>query len=189
MRYVHYNETTGDIIGFYDDETHTTIPEPNITITEQEWFDFFNVDSRKRVDVNTQTFVSISSEEFIEVDKSTSLADIDGAAERARLRYITSGAGQALTYSEKADEAADYVAAGYPADTSNYPHIAAEIAATGKTKEQAADDILSTKSAWISVSANIEQHRLGGKKNVADATTSEEIISARDAAITALNAI
>ena len=94
---------------------------------------------------------------------------IDEAAERARLRYITGGAGQAMAYQEKGEEAADYIAAGYPADLSSYPFIEAETIATGKTATQAADDIIDQKSAWITVGSHIEKVRLGGKKDVDDA--------------------
>lgn len=114
---------------------------------------------------------------------------IDMQAEQARLRYVTGGAGQAMAYQEKADEASDYVAAGYPVDLSSYPFIQAEINATGKTKEAAADDILTQRSAWITVGASIEEERLGGKKAVDDAVDQGGIDTARDAALAALEAI
>lgn len=36
MYYGNYNEI-GDYIGFYSDEIHTFIPEPNILLTTEEW--------------------------------------------------------------------------------------------------------------------------------------------------------
>ena len=44
----------------------------------------------------------------------------------ARARYITIAPGQDATYAAKYADAAAYAAAGYPADTSNYPWIEAE---------------------------------------------------------------
>ena len=70
-----------------------------------------------------------------------------------------------------------------------YPFIQAEVNATGKTNEQAADDIVAAKSAWISTAASIEQERLGGKKAVEDASTIAEVSIARDAAVTAIRGL
>lgn len=37
MKYAHYNKETNKILGFYDDEIHESIPEPNIKISDDEW--------------------------------------------------------------------------------------------------------------------------------------------------------
>ena len=37
MYYANYEETTGQILGFYDDEIHTEIPEPSIALTDEQW--------------------------------------------------------------------------------------------------------------------------------------------------------
>lgn len=39
MKYAHYNEETKEILGYYDDELHEVIPEPNINLSEEEWQD------------------------------------------------------------------------------------------------------------------------------------------------------
>jgi len=114
---------------------------------------------------------------------------IDSAAGRARERYATTTPGQAETYIEKGEEAADFVVAGYPADLTAYPFIRAEVNATGKTATQAADDILARRSAWIAVGASIEQERIGGKIAVDAATDIAGVEAARDAAIAALDSI
>ena len=114
---------------------------------------------------------------------------IDGESELTRLRFITNGAGQAMAYQEKADEATDYVVAGYPADLTSYPFIQAEVNATGKNATQAADDILATRSAWIAVSAAIEEIRLGAKKQVNEAANTGEIDTIVTNATTALEGI
>lgn len=114
---------------------------------------------------------------------------IDAAAERARMRYLTSGAGQAQVYLEKVEEAADYIAADYPSECDGYPYIQAEINATGKTARQVADDIIAAKSAWQAVSVQIEEARLGGKRVIEEATNTQDIKSARDSTIASLDAI
>ena len=120
---------------------------------------------------------------------------VDSAAEKARLRFITNGSGQAMVYQEKADEAADFIANSYPAPTGSpptyvgYPFIQAEINATGKTKEQAADDIIAQRTAWVATGAQIEEERLGGKSAIDSASDETGVNSARDSAITNLDAI
>lgn len=114
---------------------------------------------------------------------------IDDHAEYKRLQYITDGAGQALVYLEKGKQAEDYVGAGYPVDLTNYPFIDAEINATGKTKEDAADDILTQRAAWISLGASIEEIRLTSKKNIDAAINQAEIDSSTTTGLSALDAI
>ncbi len=114
---------------------------------------------------------------------------IDASAGRARSRYITTAPGQEMTYLEKSEQAADYVTAGYPADTSNYPFIQAEMNATGLSKEDAADGILAQKSAWIAIGVQIEEHRLGGKAAVDAATDLAGVDSAVAAAVALLDAV
>lgn len=37
MKYVNYNTDTNEILGYYDDSIHNTIPTPNIKISDDEW--------------------------------------------------------------------------------------------------------------------------------------------------------
>lgn len=127
--------------------------------------------------------------ELIPTAKALAKREIDIAAETARAKYITLGSGQAMAYQEKGEEAADYVTAGYPVDLSNYPWIQAEVDATGKTSTQAADDILSTKSTWVTVGAQIEKERLLGKITVENAIDIDAVNTAKNTAITLLQAI
>ena len=114
---------------------------------------------------------------------------IDVTAERARLRYITDGAGQASVYQEKAAEADAYITAGYPVDLTSWPFIQAEVNATGLTSTQAADAIVAQRNTWRILGANIEEERLGGKAAVNAAVDEAGIVLARSTAIVALDAI
>ena len=133
----------------------------------------------------------LAAEAALEVPRAQALAyrEIDQAAERARLRYITDGAGQAQTYQEKSEEAADYVAAGYPADTSNYPFVQADANAYVSTPTEAADYILLKRSEWVVLGSAIEEIRLGGKKIIFDAVDTATIETTRVATIAALDLI
>ena len=37
MKYVNYDKETNRVLGFYDDEIHESIPEPNIKISDEAW--------------------------------------------------------------------------------------------------------------------------------------------------------
>lgn len=100
---------------------------------------------------------------------------VDQHAERSRMQLITPGYGQMLIYQEKCEEAVDYIAAGCPQDLSQYPLILCEVNATNKTGQQTAEDIIAAKSSWITQAANIEQVRLGAKKQIDSATTEQQV--------------
>lgn len=121
--------------------------------------------------------------------KSRALIEIDTAAERARLRYITPGAGQAQTYQMKLEQAQAYQSAGSPADASPWPFIAAESAALAVTPAEAAALIIATRDAWVTVGAAIEQARMGGKRAVTQSASIESVNNARAAALNTLEHI
>ena len=37
MKYACYDQNTGKVIGFYDDTIHTSIPEPNVQLTDDQF--------------------------------------------------------------------------------------------------------------------------------------------------------
>lgn len=112
-------------------------------------------------------------------------AVIDAHAGATRMKFITVAPGQEMTYLEKADEAADFVAAGYPADLSSYPFIQAEVNATGQTATEAADAIIAQKGAWITIGSEIEEHRMTGKTQMASAANQTDV----DAIVSSIKAL
>ena len=185
MKYGIFN-TDGLPEGFYDDVIHSTIPSDAEAITDEQWKELLDHPGKRRWDGSNVVELVIQPD--LDLVREGGIMVIDNTAEEARERY-TQRALQSIVHLEKAEEAADYVAAGYPSDTSNFPFMQAEIEATGKTKEQAADDILTKKSEWISVCALIEKHRLAGKKLVEEATDKENIDMAVAQTTTLLEAV
>jgi hypothetical protein len=108
----------------------------------------------------------------LESQKTALKVALDGAAESARLKYITGGAGQALTYSQKADEAMRYVASAEPVAT-DYPLLSAEIGITAPTIGEVATIVAGAYAQWQQIGAAIEATRLGGKAAVDAAETVE----------------
>lgn len=95
---------------------------------------------------------------------------IDAEAETQRLRFITGGAGQALTYAQKADEAKAFLAASDPVDA-DYPLLVAEIGITAPTILEVATVVHAAYAQWQQIGAAIEAMRLGTKAGIEDAAT------------------
>lgn len=41
-KYAYFNKDTFEILGYYDDSIHESIPEPNIKITDEQWQEAIN---------------------------------------------------------------------------------------------------------------------------------------------------
>ena len=104
--------------------------------------------------------------------KSYLMARIDADAETARLAHITGGAGQAMTYGQKAAEAKACLADAAP-DAAAYPLLSAEIGITAPTLEEVAAVVAAAHAAWTLTGAQIEALRLGAKAAVAAAADAE----------------
>ncbi len=120
--------------------------------------------------------------------KAQAAAEIDMAAGEARARAIPASQLIDQEYQLAKTEAQTFKAAGYPADAIP-ASIAASMAARGTTAQQEADDILARAAALELLLVTIRQKRLTGKDNTEAATTNDAVITARDAAITELNAL
>ena len=111
--------------------------------------------------------------------KSALRQAIDEAAETERARWITLGAGQAMTYQAKAIEAAAISSDPSP-DPAGYPLLAAEIGITAPDLAGVAAVVLAQHAAWTAAGAAIEAARLSGK---ADVTAAADATAARAAAV------
>lgn len=109
-------------------------------------------------------------------------AKIDAAAEAERLRYITGGAGQAMTYQRKADEARACLTATDPMPA-DYPMLAAEIGISAEDLAGVAQIVNAAYEAWLAVGSQIEAERLGTKAAIDAATTVEEASAAAEAVV------
>lgn len=114
-------------------------------------------------------------------------AVIDVAAEQTRLRFITAGAGQAMVYQAKMEEARRYLAADPAPETlDDYPLIAAEVDITAVDAQAVIAIWQQMEAGWRQVAAAIEAARLGGKAAVAAAAAAGNFAGlalARDTAL------
>lgn len=100
--------------------------------------------------------------------KSEAQTQIDRAAETERLKYITPGNGQMLTYQQKAEEAEAFVADPDP-DPVDYPLLSVEVGITGATIADVAAVVVASFTQWQQIGSAIEAIRLGAKKAVSEA--------------------
>lgn len=112
--------------------------------------------------------------------KAALKARVDAAAETERLKYITPGAGQAMTYQQKIEEVRALAQDTEP-DAANYPLLSAEIGITAPSLEDVATAVLGAYQQWQQIGAAIERVRLGTKAAI-DATASREEAEAAAAA-------
>jgi hypothetical protein len=111
--------------------------------------------------------------------KAGLLVKLDRDAERVRLIYITPGAGQAMTYQEKAEQANAVLDLGEEAANAlteaervaQFQVLAASVGLEADTLFAAADLVMARKEAWASIGGVIERVRLAGKKAIGEAQT------------------
>lgn len=106
--------------------------------------------------------------------RAKALISIDVAAEVARLRFITPGAGQAMVYQAKGEEARAALADTAPTPDA-YPLLAASLGIDGETVSEVATAILAIETQWRVVAAQIERTRLLAKRDVGAAADGDAV--------------
>ncbi len=104
-----------------------------------------------------------------------SLAErIDTEAEQVRLRFVTGGAGQAMTYARKEAEARAWtIDSSVPT-----PFLDAEATATGQPLSAVAAEVVARADAWVQIGSAIEGTRMGAKAAMEQADTLAGIVAA-----------
>ena len=121
---------------------------------------------------------TLSQIEDLLTPRSTLLSQVDADAERVRLRYITPGAGMAMTYIEKRDQANAVHGMGQQAAnalteqerTEQFPTLAASVGLEAPTLWDCAILVIQRAEAWATLSNAIERTRFAGKKAISDAS-------------------
>jgi hypothetical protein len=113
--------------------------------------------------------------------RAAAIAKIDAAAELARGRYITLGAGQAMTYLEK-ERQAETVCADPNINPNLVRLVAIDAERYNVTLLDAAAVILTMAESWRVVGPMIEDKRMVAKDLVAAATTPAAIEAATEIA-------
>lgn len=99
-------------------------------------------------------------------------ANIDAEAEAQRLKYITPGSGQAMTYVRKVEQAKAAQAHADP-QPGDYPLLDASVGLDGADILAVAASVLAMDAAWEQIGTAIEKARLSAKKAIDLARTVE----------------
>jgi hypothetical protein len=120
--------------------------------------------------------------------QADALATIDTTAERARLRYITGGAGQDATYVRKEQQARAWQAAGFAGQAPSFIHAEAE--ALGINAQTLAEQVLQLADYWSDVKGpQIEATRRKWKVLISAATALADLPALVEAGQAALDAL
>lgn len=106
--------------------------------------------------------------------RGTIMIRIDAAAEQVRQRFLTPGAGQAMTYARKEAEARAWTLDS----TAATPFLSAEAPARGMTIAALATEVIQLADAWTAIGSAIEGMRMGAKTAIAAAHTLGAIVAA-----------
>lgn len=120
--------------------------------------------------------------------KLAMLMQVDAAAGRARLRYITDIPGQTETYRVKEDQARMWQEAGFMGEPPSF--IKAEATATGKAPQVIAESVLAAADFWIENKApEIEATRQKWKLIVSQQTKIDDLVAGMELAETELSSL
>lgn len=127
---------------------------------------------------------SALADKILTAKKEQLKASVDAAAEKERLKYITAGVGQSMTYTEKFSQAVDYSKkyTAHASDPKNTPEpndadyllLKAGLGIDGSTLLEVAETVTYAYAIWQKIGAAIEASRLESKAAIGDAKTEEE---------------
>lgn len=160
---------------FYDTRAYTDtsfIPTDAIEITEDQWKEFLNNAGRKKWVDGKIVDYTLPAPPLAEIKKQLK-QQVDMAAENERLKYITAGVGQSMTYQEKYNQAVDYskkyIAHKQAPDElpepneNDYLLLKASLGIDGDTLIEVAETITYSYAIWQQIGAAIEATRLETK--------------------------
>jgi hypothetical protein len=123
--------------------------------------------------------VAYANAKTFEDYKTATMVQIDLEAERARLQFITPGAGMAAVYLAKFDEARQFQADPNP-DPNEYPILASSVGSgDGSTIAEVAATVIGLQRQWRSIAGYIEGTRLKAKAAIKAASTLPEVQAIR----------
>jgi hypothetical protein len=123
----------------------------------------------------------------LDAERLAAHARVNAEAEQRRLLYITAGAGQALTYQRKLDEALR-LSAAMEADpqlvpaASDYPMLAATLGVDGETVVAVCAVILQRNAQFSVIGAAIERTRALANQAIEEAQTFAAVVLASQVA-------
>lgn len=181
-----FNED-GFPVAFYDTNAYddcSFIPNDTVVITEAQWQEFLKNQGLRKWVAGEVVEYTPPEPPLSEIKKQLK-QQVDMAAENERLKYITSGVGQSMTYQEKYNQAVEYskkyIAHKQAPDElpepneNDYLLLKASLGIDGNTLIEVAETVTFSFAIWQQIGAAIEAKRLETKalideaENVAEA--------------------
>lgn len=182
MRY--YSRSTGCT---YLPDIHRDLPADAVPITEARYMEVIGNPELGKIRSHDEDGLPILVDPTPSIPTAGELcAQIDTAADTARAAVVGDPT-RTIEYERAAAEAAQFKAAGYPAD--NVPRTVAAWAINGRTAQQAADDILAEAAAYTEALYQIRETRLQAKDLVRQAMEAGNTQQAQDIAAETIAAI
>lgn len=131
----------------------------------------------------------VRSERSLDAVKTEYMGRVDADAEGIRQKYVTPGAGMAMTYQEKHAQARAVDALGQTAANAlaeaeredQFPTLSASVGIEGATLWDCAQLVIQKYEQFADLSRIIERTRLQGKKAISDASDVQGVKSAYEA--------
>lgn len=165
--------------GFYTPAQAT--PADAIEISDEEYFALLEAQSHGAQIVAGEDGKPVAYREPVDMDalKTQAKRAVDSAAENERLKYVTPGQGQSLTYQRKLEEARLATSQDDP-PPEDFPFLAASVGIDGDTVKSVAGVVIEMDRQWSSIGASIEKTRLTAKRDIdraKDAQSVETVLS------------
>lgn len=180
-----FNED-GFPVAFYDTNAYddcSFIPNDTVVITEAQWQEFLKNQGLRKWVAGEVVEYTPPEPPLSEIKKQLK-QQVDMAAENERLKYITSGVGQSMTYQEKYNQAVDYskkyithkqAPDELPEPNENdYLLLKASLGIDGNTLIQVAETVTFSFAIWQQIGAAIEAKRLETKALIDEAENNAE---------------
>lgn len=179
---LYYSASTG---GFYDSEIHgINVPADSVVITASVYRSLMDAQSQGstiKADASGNPIAVAPPVPTLDQTKAALCADVDATADAVYVVIGGPSPGRLAEYRQAKDDATAFKADGY---TGTVPStVACWAQAQNWTAQQAADDILSTATAWENALSAIRSARLLGKASVNAAADAD---AANAAAATAI---
>lgn len=180
-----FNED-GFPVAFYDTNAYddcSFIPNDTVVITEAQWQEFLKNQGLRKWVAGEVVEYTPPEPPLSEIKKQLK-QQVDMAAENERLKYITSGVGQSMTYQEKYNQAVDY-SKKYTAhkqapdelpepNENDYLLLKASLGIDGNTLIEVAETVTFSFAIWQQIGAAIEAKRLETKALIDEAESVAE---------------
>lgn len=183
MRIYAHLDSARRVLGFYAEELHADIPEPNVAISGATHAELLAGQSAGKIMAVTeagQALLLPPAPPSLGQIRNQLLARIDRAADAARLA-VAGDPLRAAEYQIAEAEARAYQAGGYAGECP--PSVKSWAEAKQWTTKQATDNILAEAAAWNAALYAIRDVRLKAKEGVRNALTAEDATAIADAVI------